>query len=164
MSLYGMGGGDAANFTDPFGLCPKSWGGDGKSGGLDDCPQGSSGAKEYAWLVKSSGAVADAGLADPYLWIGGIASGVQGMAVGATRSVVAARVSSIGLSKAETEAMRIFFTKGEIGELTTGALLKYRSAAVRALAPTGGKRVSEARIFEQTRRIKLIDEFLGRGK
>ena len=23
MSLYGMGGGDAVNFTDPFGLCPN---------------------------------------------------------------------------------------------------------------------------------------------
>jgi len=60
--------------------------------------------------------------------------------------------------------MRTFFTKGEIGELTTEALLKYRAAAVRALAPTGGKRVSEAGILEQTRRIKVIDEFLGRGK
>ena len=163
--MYGMGNGDAVNNTDPFGLCPQNVGGDRNgSAWLGDCPAGSVGAARYEWLVKSSGAAGDPGLADPYLWVGGIASGVRGMAIGATRSAVAARVSSIGLSKAETEAMRVFFTKGEIGELTTEALLKYRSAAVRALAPTGGKRVTEAGILEQTRRIKLIDEFLGRGK
>lgn len=33
------------------------------------------------WVQMSSGAVADAGLADPYLWAGGIASGVRAVAV-----------------------------------------------------------------------------------
>jgi len=34
-------------FTDPFGLCPEDKGGDGKTDGLDDCPEGSEGWKEY---------------------------------------------------------------------------------------------------------------------
>lgn len=43
MNLYGYAGGDPINRSDPFGLCPKSAGGDGKTEDLDDCPRGSSG-------------------------------------------------------------------------------------------------------------------------
>ncbi|HRQ78493.1 MAG TPA: RHS repeat-associated core domain-containing protein [Gemmatimonadaceae bacterium] len=47
LNLYGYAGGDPINFSDPFGLCPKSSGGDGKTEEMSDCPRGSSGW--WAW-------------------------------------------------------------------------------------------------------------------
>lgn len=47
LNLYGYAGGDPINFSDPFGLCPKSAGGDGKTEEMSDCPRGSSGW--WAW-------------------------------------------------------------------------------------------------------------------
>jgi len=38
INLYGFAGGDPVNFSDPFGLCPKDQGGNGKSEELTDCP------------------------------------------------------------------------------------------------------------------------------
>ena len=43
MKLYGYADGDPVNSSDPFGLCPKSSGGDGKTEDISDCPKGSSG-------------------------------------------------------------------------------------------------------------------------
>lgn len=43
MNLYGYGNGDPINNSDPFGLCPKSGGGDGKTDDTSDCPRGTSG-------------------------------------------------------------------------------------------------------------------------
>ncbi len=37
VNLYGYAGGDPANSSDPFGLCPVSMGGDGKTGTFTDC-------------------------------------------------------------------------------------------------------------------------------
>lgn len=47
LNLYGYAGGDPINFSDPFGLCPKSAGGDGKTEEMSDCPRGSSGWWAY---------------------------------------------------------------------------------------------------------------------
>ena len=47
LNLYGYAGGDPINSSDPFGLCPKSSGGDGKTEEMSDCPRGSSGW--WAW-------------------------------------------------------------------------------------------------------------------
>lgn len=47
LNLYGYADGDPINFSDPFGLCPKSAGGDGKTEELADCPRGSAGW--WAW-------------------------------------------------------------------------------------------------------------------
>jgi len=43
LNLYGYANGDPINFDDPFGLCPKSGGGDGKTDDTSDCPRGTSG-------------------------------------------------------------------------------------------------------------------------
>jgi uncharacterized protein RhaS with RHS repeats len=43
LNAYGFGGGDQVNFSDPFGLCPKDAGGDGKSDSFTDCQKGTSG-------------------------------------------------------------------------------------------------------------------------
>lgn len=67
MNLYGFGGGGPVNFSDPFGLCPEDMGGDGKTKGNKDCPKDSKGWNQYR-----SGAVASAGWADPFLFIGGL--------------------------------------------------------------------------------------------
>jgi RHS repeat-associated protein len=43
VNRYGFGGGDPVNFSDPFGLCPKSAGSDGKTEEFSDCEAGTSG-------------------------------------------------------------------------------------------------------------------------
>ncbi len=43
LNLYAFNGNNPVAFSDPFGLCPKDAGGDGKTEGFDDCPEGSSG-------------------------------------------------------------------------------------------------------------------------
>jgi hypothetical protein len=43
LNLYGYADGDPVNSYDPFGLCPTSAGGDGKTEETSDCPRGSSG-------------------------------------------------------------------------------------------------------------------------
>jgi uncharacterized protein RhaS with RHS repeats len=43
IDLYGYVGNNPVSFVDPFGLCPEDAGGDGKTEGFDDCPEGSSG-------------------------------------------------------------------------------------------------------------------------
>ncbi len=43
LNEYGFAEGDPINFSDPFGLCPKAAGGDGKTEEYSDCPRGSSG-------------------------------------------------------------------------------------------------------------------------
>lgn len=43
LNLYGYADGDPINYHDPFGLCPQSAGGDGKTEEMSDCPRGSSG-------------------------------------------------------------------------------------------------------------------------
>jgi RHS repeat-associated protein len=60
INLYGFASGDPVNFSDPFGVCPKDVGGDGKTRTLSDCPPGSLGWNQYA-----SGAIESA---DPFTW------------------------------------------------------------------------------------------------
>jgi RHS repeat-associated protein len=43
LNLYAYAGGDPVNYSDPFGLCPYSAGGDGRTEDYSDCPPGSSG-------------------------------------------------------------------------------------------------------------------------
>jgi RHS repeat-associated protein len=39
LNLYGFANSDPVNFSDPFGLCPKRVGGDGRTQAVTDCPQ-----------------------------------------------------------------------------------------------------------------------------
>jgi len=56
------------SYSDPFGLCPRDKGGDGRSQTLADCPEGSAGHREYR-----SGAIESAGLDDPiFMLFGGL--------------------------------------------------------------------------------------------
>lgn len=85
-NAFGFANGDPVNHGDPFGLCPKEMGGNGKGKSLRDCPQGSEGRRIYV-----SGAVESPGLGDPLLFIGGLQADeaaalvdeVEGVAAGA---------------------------------------------------------------------------------
>ena len=55
INLYGYANGDPVSYSDPFGLCPKDMGGDGKTTHLSDCPRGSLGHSKW-----TSGAIVTA--------------------------------------------------------------------------------------------------------
>ncbi len=55
LNLYGYAGGDPVNFSDPFGLCPKSAGGDGQTDVYSDCPKGTSGYNAYQDQIGKGG-------------------------------------------------------------------------------------------------------------
>ncbi|HET7464575.1 MAG TPA: RHS repeat-associated core domain-containing protein, partial [Longimicrobium sp.] len=43
LNAYGFANGDPVSYSDPYGLCPKDAGGDGKTDEYSDCPPGTSG-------------------------------------------------------------------------------------------------------------------------
>jgi RHS repeat-associated protein len=43
LNTYGFAAGDPVSYADPYGLCPESAGGDGKTDSYSDCPPGTSG-------------------------------------------------------------------------------------------------------------------------
>jgi RHS repeat-associated protein len=110
MNLYGFAGGDPANFSDPFGLCPKDQGGDGRSTALGDCPIGSSGWAEFN--RRASGRVADAGFGDPVFFLSGTA-----------------RLAKSGLSGASAALVSLFST----GSISGASIIGIRSTLL-----TGG--------------------------
>jgi len=88
MNLYGFAGGDPVNFSDPIGLCPEDMGGDGKSRGNRDCPEGSAGRRQYI-----GGAVNVAPFSPlDIIPIGSVASGIKGMLLGGAEAIEAAAV------------------------------------------------------------------------
>lgn len=78
LNLYGYANGDPVNYSDPFGLCPKSVGGDGRTKWLSDCPEGTAGREE--WQRMTSGRVESE--TDPLLLLLG------GLEVKAARSAI----------------------------------------------------------------------------
>jgi hypothetical protein len=90
VNLYGFAAGDPVNFSDPFGLCPQSAGGDGTTEDFDDCPPGSSGwyahraatGVGYNWLNNVGGALAscgESGACMAALSVAGISGSVRGV-------------------------------------------------------------------------------------
>jgi RHS repeat-associated protein len=57
LNVYGFGNGDPVGYSDPYGLCPKSGGGDGKTQGYADCPKGTSGYYAYQETQGKGGAL-----------------------------------------------------------------------------------------------------------
>lgn len=66
MNLYGYAGGDPVKYGDPFGLCPRWAGGEGKTRSFDDCPEGSFGYRIHQfdqWLTENAQCVGASSLA-----------------------------------------------------------------------------------------------------
>jgi RHS repeat-associated protein len=59
LNLYGFAAGDPVSYQDPFGLCPKSAGGDGKTDTYDDCPKGTSGYDAHQAQIGKGGLAND---------------------------------------------------------------------------------------------------------
>lgn len=55
--MYGYADGDPINSSDPFGLCPKDAGGDGKTEEYSDCEKGTSGYYAYRATQGQGGVV-----------------------------------------------------------------------------------------------------------
>ena len=89
-NLYGYTGGDPVNYSDPFGLCPKDAGGDGKTEEFDDCPEGSSG--HYAQKDASGQ--------------GGLINTAQGVVASCKESLTCASVAVVGAAVAGGAAVR----------------------------------------------------------
>jgi RHS repeat-associated protein len=86
MNLYGFGGGDAVNYSDPFGLCPDPRGG-------DFCPGGQG--------LKS------AGLFDPIVWLtGGIAAGIERGLAATGADAAASAGARVAANKVAGDAFR----------------------------------------------------------
>ncbi|HEU4881033.1 MAG TPA: RHS repeat-associated core domain-containing protein, partial [Longimicrobium sp.] len=47
LNTYGFAAGDPVTYSDPYGLCPESAGGDGKTESYADCPEGTTGYHAY---------------------------------------------------------------------------------------------------------------------
>jgi RHS repeat-associated protein len=91
LNLYGFANGDPVTYSDPFGLCPKDKGGDGRTTWLTDCPEGSVGRAE--WQKNASGNAESGGIDDIiFFFIGG--AEIKGAEAGVTL------VSRIARSKA----------------------------------------------------------------
>ena len=112
LNLYGSAGGDPINFSDPFGLCPKDMGGDGKSRMLSDCPEGSEGHKRHAEQTASASASDATRLAD---------SEAQNEAVARAECIATTTISAVGAGAA---------TGRLVGAVTGGAVQGLRGLRV----------------------------------
>jgi RHS repeat-associated protein len=108
MNAFGFASGDPINFKDPFGLCPKQAGGDGKTEQLDDCEAGTSGY--YAnKVVKGEGKILNTYLGlgascGENGWCEGAAFALGGVAVG----IAAGAGEALGLNQYVRAGMRTY--------------------------------------------------------
>jgi RHS repeat-associated protein len=160
LNIYGFADGDPVNYGDPFGLCPSCLG--AVAGVVTGFTIARVIGADYDWEDAARDAVLGAAGAGLVAKLGKLNALRKAAAALRAEAKAAERLSQIGLTKAETIAMRNFFRSG--GRVTKGltrdALLKYRAAAERALAGEGGKRVTDTVVRVQTQRIQWIDEAL----
>lgn len=123
LDLYGFANGDPVNFSDPFGLCPKDMGGDGKTKWLSDCPDGSKGGEE--WNRRSSGA-AEA-VDDPlFLLFGGLelkgSSFAAGKITGYTKHAINQAISRDGVGVATSAILDAVKNPVKVAQQAGGAV------------------------------------------
>jgi RHS repeat-associated protein len=102
LNLYGFAGGDPINFSDPFGLCPREQGGDGKTKGIRDCPEGTAGRR----LFTSGAAIGDQFSFVDLIPFGGIALGARRVAAGAIEAGLDASALTLTKTVAKNSASR----------------------------------------------------------
>ncbi len=113
-NLYGFAKGDPMTFGDPFGLCPKDKGGDGRTDTLDDCPRGSDGWRERRIELQRLQDVRECVLRNTE-WIrgeGGQVAGVAGFAGGTAMALagLAAKKQGVALLYEGAVALDLFFS------------------------------------------------------
>ncbi len=123
VNLYSYAGSNPIAFSDPFGLCPKSAGGNGATDRFDDCPPGSSGwyahrlatGEGNATLNKVGGVLASCG--ESWLCQGTLMVASLGASLleGAGTKAATTAATSTGTEATVTAATRV---PGAIGEIT----------------------------------------------
>jgi len=89
LNLYGFGGGDPVNLSDPFGLCPP------KDKNLTDC----------SWMHEKS--IEGAGFLDPIGWLsGGISVGIEGALAAAGTKATLSAGARVAANKVAGDAFR----------------------------------------------------------
>lgn len=119
------------SYSDPFGLCPKDKGGDGKTNRLDDCPEGSEGRRQYR-----SGAIESAGLDDPiFMLFGGLEiRGAKATAAGLGTAIARGHAfAKHVLARGEFQGLGIRTTK-QLGTLVDDIVANATGADVKSLS------------------------------
>ncbi len=161
----------SCNSADPFGLCPKNAGGDGKTETFTDCMDGTSGyyaqqaASGHGGLVNNIlGAGASCGESGICESLAGVLSAIGG--IGIVRSLLATGAGDAALGTGEVKLLREFFGQGlrgaisraenfEIPEgLTSKTLNKYAGIARDAI----GRGIDKTGV--QAARLELIKRAL----
>jgi hypothetical protein len=129
------------SYADPFGLCPKDKGGDGKSDNLSDCPEGSEGYKEFR------NPQLETPLFDPVAFVSGF---VPGLFKGLLAKLGLGALEGLSSGAASAAAAKIAIPEGEalLVVVKDGKILKQ----------TADIALSHARLVEQVFGTQALPE------
>jgi RHS repeat-associated protein len=126
INLYAYAGSNPVSYGDPYGLCPKDAGGDGKTDSYADCPEGSSGS--YANNAANGH--------------GGLANDIRGAAASCRESTGCAATAVAGA--VVTGAIAIRAVAAGVEALATSQVATAASAAITTAATVGPRFIGNA--------------------
>jgi RHS repeat-associated protein len=167
INLYGYANGDPVTYSDPFGLCPKSAGGDGSTESYADCPPGTTGW--YAYRLSSGAGNAALNYVGGTFAACGESWACQGVLALASLGASAAPTAARG-GAARMAAVRLAGTQGETAVAAATGLVKNTSVRLGRRIPdfveAGGRTFHEAknvRSLSYTRQLREMVENLPEG-
>jgi hypothetical protein len=160
LNLYGFGDGDPVTYSDPFGLCPKDAGGDGKTGDYSDCEKGTSGYYAYQDAQGRGGVVNNIRGANAWCSEHLACGATAGVALGIVGGWVAEGITAAaGAVEGETiavEANKLRHVFGNEGHNLSGLVEHFGSeeatfSAVQRATQAGAKGLSD--VFETSVKV-----------